>query len=306
MAKKTFNLLCLPSFENIEQMLDRFSFPIKLTKGGFKDLEFIFQDKGVKVLHQGIDLASFSFVWLVFSWKSRDLAYAIKLYLDHSNVHSTYVEKSTSKRSDNMIFALGGIETPNMLFLSRIDIKKSLAKIGKICGYPLIIKDIKGTKGVHSKFITTERELVEKMRKLPRHKRYLFQKYIPNRYDWGVLVVNGTVVAGAKRYHCQGEFRNNVCNGAKEVFVDLEKIPVRIKKMAIKASKLLGLSWSRADIIIDKDTKKPYLLEVNRSPRITSKSSEVEGAYDFLSSQINPAPFVRKRCGVNHFPAREA
>lgn len=246
-------------------------------------------------MHDGIDLTSFSFVWLSSYWRGRDLAYAIRLYLDQADTCSTYVEKSTSKITDHMIFALGGIQTPDTFFLGRKGIKKSLAQIRKICGYPLIIKDIKGTRGAHSKYFTTEKELVKKMKKLPKHKKYLFQKYIPNRYDWGVLVANGVVVSGEKSYHSPGEFRNNACNGAKEVFVDSTDIPVKIKKMALKASNLLGLSWSRADIIIDKDTKKPYLLEVNRLPGISPKTSEVQGAYDFLSSQINP---LTKNIGV--------
>lgn len=80
------------------------------------------------------------------------------------------------------------------------------------------------------------------------------------------------------------------CNGVKEIFVDLEKIPDRVKKIAVKVSKLLRLPWSRADIIIDEETKKPFLLEVNGAPGITSKSNEVEGAHDFLSSQIDHLP----------------
>jgi len=286
MPKKPLNLLCLSSFENIEQMLAKFAFPIKLTKGSFHNLEFIFQGKVVKVLHNGIDLVSFSFVWLSSSWASRDLAYAVSLYLDKTKTFSTYVEKSTSKITDQIIYVLGGIQTPNTLFLGKKNIEKNLKQIKEICGYPLIIKDIKGTFGIDSKYIATENDLLKNLDKLPNHKRYLFQQYIPNQYDWGILVANGVVVSGEKSYPQNGEFRNNVCNGAKEVFVDVAEIPAHIKEMAIKASRLLGLSWSRSDIVIDKNTNEAYLMEVNRSPRITPKTSEVEGAYKFLSLQI--------------------
>ena len=100
------------------------------------------------------------------------------------------------------------------------------------------------------------------------------------------MVANGAVVSGEKSYPCQGEFRNNTCNGAQEVFVDPLDIPQAIKEIAIKNSVLLNLSWSRSDIIIDKNTQRPYVLEVNRLPGISAKTSEVEGAYKFLSSQI--------------------
>ncbi|MFH1189010.1 MAG: hypothetical protein V1652_04185 [bacterium] len=287
MTKKTFNLLCLPTVQNIEQMINKFPFPINLTKGKYQNLEFIFQNGILKILHNGINLDHFSFVWLSSMWSGRDLAYAIKLYLKQSNTPCTYVEKSTSKITDQMIFSLNNIQTPDTLFFTRHDVDQNFAQIKKVCGYPLIIKDVKGSRGVHSEYVATEEELIEKMEKLPKHKKYLFQKYIPNEYDWGVLVANGVVVSGEKSYPQEGEFRNNTCNGAKEVFINPDDIPSDVKEMALKTSKLLGLSWARADIIVDKNTKGLYLLEVNRFPGITPKTNEVDGGYKFLSSQIH-------------------
>jgi len=287
MFKSKISLLCLPSVKNIKQVLANFSFPISLTKGCFENLEFIFYENTVEVLHRGIDLKNFSFVWLSSLWDSRDLAYAIKLYLGKNDVFSTYVEKSTSKITDQMTFCLDHIKTPDSLFLGTQDIRKKLGQIKKVCGYPLIAKDIKGSRGLDSIYIANQEELFEKMAKFPKHRQYLFQKYIPNQYDWGILVVNGAVVSGEKSYPQKGEFRNNVCNGAREVFVDPAKIPLEIKKIAIRANNLLGLSWSRSDIIIDCNTKEPYLLEVNRLPGVSSKSKEVDGAYQFLSAQFD-------------------
>ena len=100
------------------------------------------------------------------------------------------------------------------------------------------------------------------------------------------MVVNGVVVAGERSYPAEGEFRNNARNGADERFVDVAEIPEEIRTMAIRASGCLGLFWSRADIIIDRETGRPYLLEVNRYPGITAGSDEVTGAYTFLASHI--------------------
>ncbi|MFH1559412.1 MAG: hypothetical protein ABIC19_02725 [Patescibacteria group bacterium] len=287
MKKKTFDLFCLPSVKNIKQITDKFLFPINLTKGKYQDLEFIFQDNNPEILYNGVNLNCFSFVWLSSFWGCRDLAYAIGLYLDKFETPRTPVEKSTSKITDHMIFSLNNIQAPNTLFFNRHNIEKNLAQIERVCGYPLIIKDIRGSRGSYSAYAATEKELIRKMKKLPKHRKYLFQKYIPNEYDWGVLVADGVIVSGEKSYPSNGEFRNNVCNGAREVFVDSSDIPSKIKEMALKISSALGLSWARADIIVDKNTKKPYLLEVNRFPGITSGTSEVDGGYRFLSSKIN-------------------
>jgi hypothetical protein len=286
MSSKKFKLLILPSVVNIAQTIDKFPYPVDLTTGAFKNLEFIFQGERVTITHKGVDLRDFSFVWLSSSWLSRDLAYAVKLYLKKSKTPYTYVEKGTSKITDHMLFSLNNIKTPDTLFIGSKEVKKKLKQIKKICGYPLVIKDTKGSRGAYSILVKSDAEFIEKLAELPKHKKYLFQRFIPNNYDWGILVANGKVVSGEKSYPCFGEFRNNTCNGAREVFVDSKKIPTQIKNMALKANDALGLSWSRSDIIIDRNTKLPYLMEINRLPGITPKTSEAEGVFKFLSSQI--------------------
>jgi len=286
MKEKKFKLLVLPSVPNMQQVAERLPFPVELTKGRFRSLEIIFQNNQSRIFHDGMDLRSFSFVWLCSSWSSRDLAYAIELYLDRNKVPNTHVEKSTSKLTDQMIFSLNGIPSPDTLFIGHKDVESCLTRIQKVCGYPLVIKDTKGSRGAHSVKVETEEELLEKMKELPKHIKYIFQRYIPNEYDWGIMVANGTIVSGQRRYHCDGEFRNNICKGAEEIFFDPAEIPQKIRKIAKNTSNALGLPWSRSDIIIDKNTGEPYVLEVNRLPGITSKTSDVEGAYIFLSSQI--------------------
>jgi D-alanine-D-alanine ligase-like ATP-grasp enzyme len=286
MKEKIFKLLVLPSVHNMQQVIDRFSFPIELTKGRFKNLEFILQNGQAKILHGGVDIREFSFVWLCSSWGHRDLAYAIQLYLKQYKIPYTKVEKGTSKITDHMIFTLNNIPAPDTLFIGHKEVERNLFQIQSVCGYPLVMKDVKGSRGSYSVKVETEEELLQKMKEFPKHKKFLFQKYIPNEYDWGIMVADGVVVSGQKRYPCEGEFRNNICMGGEEVFFDPTKIPDHIKQLAIKTSNSLGLLWSRSDIVIDKNTGKPYVLEVNRLPGITSKTSDVEGAYTFLSSKI--------------------
>ncbi|KKP66529.1 MAG: D-alanine-D-alanine ligase [Candidatus Moranbacteria bacterium GW2011_GWE1_35_17] len=286
MQKKPFTMLSLPTVQNTSQIIKKFPFPIELTKGKYRDIEIIFHNSNLKIMHQGVDIKDFSFVWLSSGWNKRDIAYAISLYLQlHKTPHS-YAEKNSSKVTDCMVFAINNLPMPNTLFISRKSIEKNIPLLKEVCGFPLIIKDIRGCRGKHSAYANNEQELLEKIKLLPESKNFLFQGFIANEYDWGVMIANGVVVAGEKSYPKEGEFLNNSANGARELFVDVAKIPPEIKEIAIKANNLLGLSWSRADIIIDKVTKKPYLLEVNRFPGITSGSNEVTGAYTFLASHI--------------------
>jgi len=281
------NLLILPSVRNMDQVVKGISSNIDLTKGSFSRVEFRVKDNEIQLLHKGVDLKDFSSVWLSSFWRSRDLAYAAKLYLDHFGISHTYVEKSTSKITDQVQFVLNNILVPNTFFVDTQDIVDYTKKIEGVCGYPLIIKDIKGSGGKYSAYIKNRQELLVKFSKLSKHRKYVFQKFIPNEYDWGILVINGRVVSAEKSYHKHSEFRNNACNGAKEVFMETKDVPKPIQDIAIKASEILGLSWSRSDIIVDKNTNIPYLLEVNRCPGITSGTSEVSGAQQFLKPHLN-------------------
>lgn len=277
-------LLVLPSVENIEEIIGLISDDVLLTKGHYYNLTFTIKDNIATIKYLDSDVSSFSTVWLSSFWQSRDLAYGVKLYLDHFDVNHTYVEKATSKITDQLIFSFQNISTPNMYFINKGNVKKYLVDIEEICGYPLIIKDSKGSRGKYSVLVKNRKELINKIRKLPKHRKYIFQQFIENDYDWGVLVANGSVVSAEKSYSKDGEYRNNTCNGAKEVFVNVDDIPQNVKDIAINASHSLGLSWSRSDIVIDRDTEDAYLLEVNRSPGISSGTSEVFGAKQFLES----------------------
>lgn len=289
MIKKPFSLLSLPALKSTQQVVKKFPFPIDFTEGKYRDLKFIFHNSDISVIHDEMDIRNFSFVWLSSGWNQRDSAYALRLYFEFTKTPHSYVEKSPSKVTDCMAFALNDIPMPDTVFVSRASVKKDMSLIKKTCGFPLIIKDTKGCQGKYSEYVSDESDLLEKMAGLPKSRKFLFQRFIPNDYDWGVMVANGVVVSGEKSYPSNGEFRNNTCNGAKECFVEVGDIPEEIKEMAIKASGILGLSWSRTDIIIDKNTGLPYILEVNRYPGITSKSDEASGAYAFLASHISPS-----------------
>jgi len=234
----------------------------------------------------GKDIKEFSFVWLSSYWASRNLIYAIRLYLDHYRVAHTFAEKSTSKLTDLLKFAFNDICVPDTFYSDKTDISEVTLELEQACNYPMIMKDLKGSRGKYSELINNREELFAKTANLPKNKKFFFQKFIPNEYDWGVLVANGEVVSGEMSYRNAGEFRNHRLHGATEIFVDVDQIPDNVKKMAIKASKALGLSWSRSDILIDKNTNKAYLLEVNRAPGITSGSAEIEGAQSFLNTQL--------------------
>jgi len=171
-----------------------------------------------------------------------------------------------------VIYSLNKIPHPKSFYCSRKNYGLYYDEIVKICSLPIIIKDLRGTYGRYSFIATSKSELVNGISKLPKGLSFFVQEYIENDYDWGIIVANGEVLSAEKSFRKKGEFRNHSYLGAKEVFENICDVPKNICNIAIKANKVLGLSWARSDIIISKKSNKPYILETNRSPRITSNS----------------------------------
>lgn len=268
--------------------------PVALTKGSYKMLEFRVKNNELTLIHNNVDIKDYENIWLSSSWNTRDVAYAANLYLSHTNTPHTYVEKATSKITDMVQFIIGGLTMPDTFYIDLPDISRHMATIEAVCGYPLIIKDIMGAAGINSQLVRNREELLTKSRQLPRNSKYLYQQFIPNDYDWGILVSNGEVVSGERSYPAAGEFRNNCKNGADERFMKVEDIPDAIKEIALKAHSILGLSWSRSDIVIDRTNLKPYLMEVNRFPGISIGTDEVLGARSFLEEQIRSHKYEKE------------
>lgn len=293
-------LLVLPAVTSTAEVIDGMSRPIELTKGKYDKVDFCFMANSVKISHDGVDLRDFDFVWLSSFWESRDLAYAIMLYLDFYNVPHTEVEKSTSKITDQVQFSLNNISSPNTFFKDSSEFDDVVLDVERTCGYPLIMKDTKGSMGKFSAFASNRQELFQNFQDLPKHRKYFFQEYILNDYDWGVLIADGKIVSAEKSFPAEDEFRNNACNGAVEKYVELFEIPSAVKNVSHNASSVLGLDWSRVDIIIDKETKLPYVMEVNRSPGVTSGTTDITGARNFIKSKLNSADKLSQQIGTEN------
>lgn len=79
--------------------------------------------------------------------------------------------------------------------------------------------------------------------------------------DIRAFVVDGEIVGAMLRQALPGEFRSNIHRGASSSIVKLTK---QEKDIAIKASKLLGLSIAGVDLL--RSSRGPLILEVNASP----------------------------------------
>lgn len=144
--------------------------------------------------------------------------------------------------------------------------------------FPLIVKLLSGTQGIGVSVVDSYASLksvYQTIKKLNPDSEILIQEKIDSDFDVRVQVLvkkfnplkekegNRVVLGAMKREVVEKDFRTNYSLGGK---VDTFEITPELEKLAFEATTAVGCHWSGVDIMIDKKTNKPYILEVNSSP----------------------------------------
>lgn len=145
---------------------------------------------------------------------------------------------------------------------------KSLPSVIDKFEFPVILKRSGGRQGRGVYKIKDKKELEEKIKELEGQSLFfVIREFIPNDGDIRVFTVGYKAIGAMKRMPTKkGEFRSNISVGGRGEEFDLKKYP-EIKKLAEKASEITGTEIAGVDIIINKKTGKPYILEVNPGPQ---------------------------------------
>jgi ribosomal protein S6--L-glutamate ligase len=155
-------------------------------------------------------------------------------------------------------------------------IDKALKQVGG--KFPLVVKLLSGTQGIGVSVVdsySSLKSVYQTLRKLDRKAEILIQEMIPSNYDLRIHVLanNGDsssveeaqIIGAMRRNKVKKDFRTNFSLGATTQKV---KLTEEVAEIAKKAALSVGCVWCGVDIIIDKKTGKPYVLEVNSSPGI--------------------------------------
>ena len=145
-------------------------------------------------------------------------------------------------------------------------IQKSFEKLNT--KFPIILKTLRGSKGVGVLFVESERALnsiVQLLFKQDKHTDILIQEYIKTDFDVRVLILGGKVIATMQRDVLEGDFRSNASLGAKVKKYSLTELEI---EHSIRSAKAIGGLFTAVDFIPSDDPKNkpPYVLEVNSSP----------------------------------------
>ena len=160
-------------------------------------------------------------------------------------------------------FADTGVPTPKTsLVQSAETLQASLDIIGE--KYPMILKTLRGSKGVGVIFIESKRQLtslIQLLWKQDEKTEILLQSYIKSDFDVRVIILNNNILASMRRDVLKGDFRSNYSQGAKvkEYLLNDEE-----KRICIDAAKAVDGIYTAVDFI--KNGKDIFVLEVNSSP----------------------------------------
>ena len=134
--------------------------------------------------------------------------------------------------------------------------------------YPIILKTLRGSKGIGVLFVETERSLsslVQTLYKVDTKSDLLIQEYIKTDHDIRAIVLDGKVIAVMRRDTVKGDFRSNASQGAEVKPFKLTKLET---DQCVHAAKAVGGVFTGVDFIPSKnrETENPKFLEVNSSP----------------------------------------
>ena len=178
-----------------------------------------------------------------------------------TTVSSEGILNSRDKWTCFQLLVRAGIPVPNTVLGGYYDAEVLLNKFSK---QPVIIKILEGTHGQGVILSESKQNALATIETLQASNvKFILQEYIAESKgaDLRAIVVDGVIVAAMKRQCKSGDFRSNLHRGGTSETLQLS---YEEEKVAIKASKTLGLAVCGVDIL--QSERGPLILEVNSSP----------------------------------------
>ena len=261
---------------------------ITLDVASIKDIIFTIIDGKIDVEIKDKDLKQYDYVWIQSGWNTTHMAYLLHLYLKSKKIPHNKTNAHNTKLSDIFSLASKNILVPNTFFHNGLKVNnENISDIEKICKLPCIYKTSLGSLGSNVYLIDKKTDIEQTIKENGKYNRYIFQEFIPNTFDYRVVISNGKPESVCKRTRIKDKFRNNVALGASEDFVNVKNVSKDILELAIQSAKALKLNWAGVDVVTDTDTGRNYVLEVNRRPGLTVKSSEISAACKYINDLVN-------------------
>lgn len=165
----------------------------------------------------------------------------------------------------------------------------SLIEAGELkIPFPLVLKDVNGRRGMLNFVAKNKVEAIKVLSENP-EVQFIIQEFVPNDGDYRFLVFGGKVVLVIHRQAQSGSHLNNTSQGGVSKLVDIGSFSQIILDDVVLAAKLEKLEVAGVDIMIDTNTNKHYVVEVNSSPQLATGGSpelKMKAYSDYLKSLV--------------------
>lgn len=227
----------------------------------------------------------------IANWRiNPEIAMAIVTYLDRHNIPVLNPEIGRylpmTKLGEFVLMSDKDIPLPNSVFIRHKHIKRAIKKNRLPYAFPFIAKSTNGSMGSNNWLIKSNEDLEKAMLEAP-DSLFVLQEFIPNDFDYRILVFGGVPRMVIKRSRVSDETHvNNTSKGGDGIFVPLEDMDPKVLEIAVRAAEAVGRTeLGGVDIVINSITGKPYVLEVNKSPQIET-GSNVQRKLDVFSDYV--------------------
>jgi len=248
---------------------------LQLERGSLKDLHIEIKNNHLLVKESLTrkKLTDFDVIYFELWYKSQQQALAAALYADRTDTpffsHELLSIMPITKIGELARMADNGITLPQTFTSSAREIRK-VFKREQPFAYPFIMKAADGYGGKNNFLIHSYKELV---RELDGHKdlSFVLQEFIPNNHDYRCIVLGGEIKLVLQRTRAKNAktHLNNTSQGAEGKMIPVSELPIDAQQQVLRAANVLGRSqFAGVDLMINSETRTPYILEVNQTPQI--------------------------------------
>ncbi len=243
----------------------------KLLNCASYDLVNYIDDKGLTPKIAGVDLSKIDLIYLLTVGDRKWEWYVVCQHLNEK-YHTVIVENKVVDPAYKLYFtptaemvkeANAGIKFPKTAVVLH---EKTVDEALSGFKFPVIVKNTEFHRGRGIFLAKSAKEVKKIIEDADPKISFLIREYIENDGDIRVFTVGGHVIGAMKRTSPSGDFRSNISRGGLGEKYDLDKNP-KIREIAEKLSSINQSEIAGVDIIIDKKTKTPYVLEINRGPQ---------------------------------------
>jgi hypothetical protein len=185
-----------------------------------------------------------------------------------------------------------GLPVPDTILAPTSQVTAAMERFGVT--YPVVCKADVGKKGRDNHLVAEESQLMDLLATTAEQKTdMLVQPCIPNDGDYRVLVVGGQARVALHRQGDGSSHLTNTSAGGSAELVKLADLPPKMIDIAERSAELERLTVAGVDIMLDRTTQRPYILEVNRAPQVPTGAfapTKMQGYADGLQAHLRTAP----------------